>query len=104
MAVNFNQNQEWQLPFLGEHSFTATDFGRWPVTWHHITFGGTLPAFLNIDPETFRHPGWINDLGWLRIDGPADHAPTPVPEPATLLLLGIGLLGFTGIYRKQSQG
>ena len=103
MAMNFNQNQQWQLPFLGEHSFGAIDLSRWPVTWNHITFGGKLLGFLNFDPETFRHPE-MSYLALLRLDGSADNAPTPVPEPATLLLLGIGLLGSTRIYRKSSQG
>jgi hypothetical protein len=115
MAVNFNHSQLGPLPFWGEFSFAATDPGivdsgsiealphGWPVTWNNFTFGGTLLGFLNFDPETFRPPG-MNALAWLRLDGPADSAPTPVPEPASLLLLGIGLLGFTMIYRKSSQG
>jgi hypothetical protein len=41
-------------------------------------------------------PNWLNHG--------ANSIPTPVPEPATLLLLGTGLLGSAAFYRKRVGG
>jgi hypothetical protein len=53
-----------------------------------------LPELINIG-ETRIGPGYDLDL-WLE----RETAPAPVPEPATVILLGAGLLGMLG-YRKR---
>ena len=51
---------------------------------------------------------WIDESGqyryadWQHIFS-AGPASTPVPEPATMLLLGSGLIGFAGIRRKFKE-
>ena len=50
---------------------------------------------------------WKNELPinllWRRVSQQTDSHPTPVPEPASLFLLGAGLLSFTWVCRKHSR-
>lgn len=44
---------------------------------------------------------WILDYSQLTIHGVSCTAPTPVPEPSSILLMGIGIIGLAGIGRKK---
>lgn len=44
---------------------------------------------------------WILDYSQLTIYGVSNTAPAPVPEPSSILLLGIGLIGLAGFGRKK---
>lgn len=45
---------------------------------------------------------WNTDLGYYSVDN-VEYTSNPVPEPATLLSMGIGLLGLMGYSRKRSK-
>lgn len=54
------------------------------------------------DPnEKYGADNWILDYSQLTIYGVSDTAPAPVPEPSSILLLGIGLIGLAGLGRKK---
>lgn len=54
------------------------------------------------DPdEKYGADNWILDYSQLTIYGISDTLPAPVPEPSSILLLGIGLIGLAGYGRKK---
>jgi hypothetical protein len=63
-----------------------------------ITFSSSFQPAI----ENFTLP--ISGTGELQIAPPVTPPVTPIPEPATLALLGIGLLGLGGVSRMRKQG
>lgn len=78
--VSLNANTAYELTFVG-----ANYGGEWAFWLSNYT-GGQLSAVPN-----------------LLMDAQADFAPASVPEPATLLLIGIGILGLAGMHRNKFQ-
>jgi hypothetical protein len=67
------------------------------ATFTFIADGDVLDAMVSLDLQIFIdvQSGGSNDTYLASI------APTPTPEPATMLLLGAGLIGIAGLGRKK---
>jgi hypothetical protein len=82
--------------------------GDFYAVWSDVTGGTSGPlapegpwyAMLNITRKEFEGSG---DTYWASGSVTGVITNEPVPEPGTILLLGMGLLGVFGIHRKKSQ-
>ena len=90
------------IPFLEPNMVTTYDF-----SWDFADIGWTVVGLVDIN-----HDGTLNIrvepvrgdfyLDWSTINAHGDNGDAPpVPEPATMLLLGSGLIGLAGLGRKK---
>jgi hypothetical protein len=93
-GYSYNQNQ---MVTIG----AGTDIGDALISWNSI---GSDPTY-RIDVTLARNliPADVIGLHWPVATCANDYVDgtTSVPEPATLLLLGVGLIGLAGIGRKK---
>lgn len=106
IAYNFNHSYSWQNVSDG------TTWKEWQGRYERIStlgdhhyglFGwnGTNQSYYDygLDYEIYDSYSHPNFGAWVILYG----NPTPIPEPATSLLFGIGLIGLAGVRRKTKR-
>ena len=85
----------WNIPYFGAVFDIAPVFNSWLIP------GAPLDVVLNYDATDFKC--LVLGKSVFKLDYDNGPAPTAVPEPGTILLLGTSLLGFIALGRKRFQ-
>jgi len=89
--------------------WTEIDPGRNHSQTAHLALGGRTmyEPYDYSEPCLNRHCGYMSVIGSLSdkegFGAAADSAPAPVPEPATLVLLGCGIAGLGLLWRRSKH-